>query len=747
MPVTGRRTYRRSLLWLAALTLLSAVPSIVPRAARGQEALVESFDVDPSKGDGTTTTRALSPLKSYRIEVTGIYRYSASALGLLLADAECSTNGTSPAFERNRYGAAFTSPDDPKDDPLDLYVSVLAPGLSLFVERYWQPKKGTETGDDDNCSTAHSYELFAGRLPDGAQLGDSNALVQLPTDARLNFRVVEPGPQDNLGRLSVKIFEVAQPQLVATATVPANSPAQVFATQPGTTTRYRLLAGKTYRMEVTGTYVYTSGPNFTADAECSIAGTDTTWREDRYGVILTPLDPLDDPLDLYMNAKPQTWSPADEPGAKCSTAGHVYELTFVPQSDQEVSFHVYEPGSYGDNSGSLSVKVWLIPLDNAAGEAVQVPDPQTVLGPILDPIGGALPHVITPPNLDATLNPPPVKETQVADAVVPANSSTGVWAHRLNDVACNPPAGQAPTPSTPGCFMFAKGTTYRFEVSGTYGFMTIGNALADGECSFLGDSWQKDRYGPTVTPLDPLDDPLDLYVNGANVDWTPKTDTGGGCNASGHLYNFTYAPAEDNKGARFNVYEFGYGDNSGSLSVKVYRQEEILLETVIVDARDADGTTTLAEVKPNRIYRFLVSGTFLYSGGLWLGYESDAECTRTGYDPVWHPHRWDFAGFGDLTDLQINRNPNPATNPDPEWVPKIPDSTDPSSPRSKCNSTNHVYERWTSFSKKQRPTLLVHDVEENMDNRGVLLVRIYECSTQGLTSLSPCYNPNLSNQP
>jgi hypothetical protein len=716
MLITGRSTYRRSWLLFVVLGFIGTALVALPRVSHGQESLVETFDVDSSRETGTTSTKVLSPSKVYRVEVTGFYRYTGAA-GLYLADAECSTNGTSIDWQRNRYGPVFTPADD-KDDPLDLHVTPVLQGQTTVVPepRDWTPLKGTGSDDGQNCSTtAHAYEvLVAPSPPPGSGLPGPGEVV-LTADSRLNFRIFEPGPQDNLGKLTVKIFEVVVEQLVATASVPATSSSPTYAMAG--TTRYTVQQGKTYRIEVSGTYKYTSGFNFAADAECSVAGSDNSPQEDRYGLILTPLDPTDDPLDLYMNGKAVKWSPEDaDDGGPCSPT-HVYQLTFVPQASGNVSFNIYE-FNYGDNSGGpLTVNVFLIPIEDAT-DGITLPDPQAAIAQALEPLSGMTPHVLTPPNPDPILNPPPLKETLVATAVVDSSNPNGAFAKKSDGTN----------------FDFLKGKKYRLEAAGVYNFLTSGNALADAECSsYGGDAWQKDRYG-TLTPFDPLDDPLDLYVNGSNVDWTPASGTG--CNSTTHVYNYVYEP-QANGQVRFNVYEFGYGDNSGTLTVKVYRAEEALLETVVVDSHNAQGMTTINELKANTFYRFVVSQTFQYSGGLWVGYEGDAECTRTGFDPVWQPHRWDFAGFGDLADLQINKNPDPVGKPDPDWQPTIPDSTDPSSPRRLCNSTNHAYQRLSvSFPTKKRVTLVVYDVEDNMDNKGVLVVNIYEC----LTSPTPCYS-------
>ncbi|MCL5095216.1 MAG: hypothetical protein M1575_00550 [Patescibacteria group bacterium] len=107
---------------------------------------------------------------------------------------------------------------------------------------------------------------------------------------------------------------------------------------------------------------------------------------------------------------------------------------------------------------------------------------------------------------------------------------------------------------------------YYVEVSGTYTYITPGaggsSGQADAEYSdrpdwSYGPGWKKgeDVFPPVWTNA------LDVLISGSNIDWGEYNPT--------HRYSTIYTGS--GSPANFSIWDSGYGDNSGSLTVNIYR--------------------------------------------------------------------------------------------------------------------------------------------------------------------------------
>lgn len=138
--------------------------------------------------------------------------------------------------------------------------------------------------------------------------------------------------------------------LVDTVEVPADSASGATSTTP-------LESGKTYILEVSGTFDAAAG--ITADAEYSSGPTSYVWQEpvekyESYGVNL---------LDLKVDGAFVDWGPYD--------SSHVYTLLY-PGTGSTVSFLIYDLAPYSNNSGFLTVDIYELVDCNAVplGEVV-----------------------------------------------------------------------------------------------------------------------------------------------------------------------------------------------------------------------------------------------------------------------------------------------------------------------------------------------------------------------------------------
>jgi hypothetical protein len=131
----------------------------------------------------------------------------------------------------------------------------------------------------------------------------------------------------------------------ATLVVPAGRAAGVLST-------FRLAAGKSYLLKVTGTYDY--GPEgMVADAECS-AWADGSWNRHSAWEEDGSWTGKGSHLDLQVAGRSTRWMTRD--GSDCDTATHSYFLVLRPGTTGPLAMKVVDD-VYDDNSGSLTVTV------------------------------------------------------------------------------------------------------------------------------------------------------------------------------------------------------------------------------------------------------------------------------------------------------------------------------------------------------------------------------------------------------
>lgn len=115
------------------------------------------------------------------------------------------------------------------------------------------------------------------------------------------------------------------------------------------------------------------------------------------------------------------------------------------------------------------------------------------------------------------------------------------------------------------------GRAYRIVASGSYGwgaFRTVGQQRhrpqADAECSSAADE-PASRNAFEAT--EPGEDPLDVYINGVQVDWRPVGTNNQGCSPD-HVYDFYFVP-QDTAALHFVIRDASYADNMGSLTIRI----------------------------------------------------------------------------------------------------------------------------------------------------------------------------------
>lgn len=258
---------------------------------------------------------------------------------------------------------------------------------------------------------------------------------------------------------------------------------------------------------------------------------------------------------------------------------------------------------------------------------------------------------------------------------------------------------------------------YRIQASGTgtYDGPPAFNKL-DAECTtFMPDpTWQPNRW----LLLELQGDVGDLYINGQNVMWRPKTADLFGCDSTNHVYDVTFRPPSSGP-VIFAVRDTFHGDNAGSLEVKIFELafnptegNELLTPPAIslaeelqVDSTDPDGTTSTIPFPAGQQVLMEVSGTYTY----WPPRTADARCSTLA-SSTFVPSEDNFAA--PFLQLVINDQVVP-------WTPTTPDGTEP-----ECNSTDHQYRLIFMPQQTGLLTFRIPDLNHS-DNAGVLSVRIF----------------------
>jgi hypothetical protein len=135
-----------------------------------------------------------------------------------------------------------------------------------------------------------------------------------------------------------------------------------------------LRSGTPYLVEVSGRVAYRARAGARADAECSRTPGDSTWRRDRS---VDRRDPGGDHLDVYVDGTDLQAAPDAGDSSWCDRANHTYRWMYTPVRDGRVRFRIWEPGSFADNSGALTVRVirstardamsWSVPAASPTG--------------------------------------------------------------------------------------------------------------------------------------------------------------------------------------------------------------------------------------------------------------------------------------------------------------------------------------------------------------------------------------------
>ncbi len=142
----------------------------------------------------------------------------------------------------------------------------------------------------------------------------------------------------------------------------------------GKATTGALTRGQPYLLEISGSYRYTAGSGTWADAECSRTKADPTWRRDRS---VHRAAPWSDHLDLYVDGADLYAEADSDTGNRCDTRSHTYRWMYTPSRSGRVTFKLWEPGAFSDNTGSLTIRVirstprdeltWQVPARNRTG--------------------------------------------------------------------------------------------------------------------------------------------------------------------------------------------------------------------------------------------------------------------------------------------------------------------------------------------------------------------------------------------
>ncbi len=298
-----------------------------PRTLEGAAPLVaERVSVPSARRAGIRTQKALVAGHRYLIEVSGSYKYANNSGSA--ADAECSTRSGASWWQRDRSLRA----DEWYADHLDLYVD----GHDLM----------SEADDSEDCDSGHTYRW----------------VYEAERSGRVPFAIWDPeNYQDNSGRLSVRVLDLATSPDSMSWSVPARNKAG--ATSPGL-----LRGGQDYLVTVSGTWK--NGTGGIADAEC--LATDDGWRRDADAYDMVAGEWRYDSLSPRISGVRAT--PAGG-GSECD-AEHTYSWVHHADRTTPLNVRVSDPDGFDDNTGALKVKVEL--YDGSSSGAAPAPAPLPV---------------------------------------------------------------------------------------------------------------------------------------------------------------------------------------------------------------------------------------------------------------------------------------------------------------------------------------------------------------------------------
>lgn len=639
---------------------------------------------------GSVSVTTLQAGKTYRIEIVGKYVWFTPNNG---ADAECSQyqsindttwqpnrlGAASPAFTgaRTRQGSKLddTKLDDAQiDDPFDVYLN--------GTEVNWQPV--TDTGGGCNSRTHTYYSDFTPQ-----------------TATRLSFHVFDPFNNNSMACVITEsggcaaedenfvamIYEgpkpMAEPGEVLVESVlidPRNSKEP-----PEVRTVNDLQRGRAYRFVASGTYTVAAFPGYIGDAECgTVEHDDSQWTAHRWDFQGSPI--TDDIGDIYINGSEVDWSPRwNTNGKGCNVYDHTYHYVYESSVTGKARF-LLQGDHHFLNEGLMKIDIYSIPN----------------LGPVSDPA--------------------PV----LKDLPVPTNSpkTSPGWTGSGCVVGTNgfvsiPCSVQVSARSRTGISVPLPAGTFRFQSVGSYAWHDPSKSYADAECSqwqvlpqVSDPTWLGSRFNGLAPAFGGTasDDPLDLYVAGQAVQWTPTSDSGGGCNSADHTYNYSHSQTSA-KSVNFRIYD-PVNVNAladGMLTVRIMTGAEsalsagdLLVSTVVLSPRSSLAGSTTVSLPKGKLHRIVASGTYRVGG-----YELDAECSSLSNGP------WATSGFGateDSGDVLIDGVAR-------QWVP-LQDSG------GGCNSSGHEY-RFNLVPRTTSPVTFRLRLDANLQYEGLIIIQVY----------------------
>jgi hypothetical protein len=168
-------------------------------------------------------------------------------------------------------------------------------------------------------------------------------------------------------------------------------------------------------------------------------------------------------------------------------------------------------------------------------------------------------------------------------------------------------------------YALVKGQRYRIEVRGTWRWNRTSGSLADAECSdTASSSWTTTRRLNSATG-----DQLGLYLDGRDLPL--RSYDGEYCASQTHTYTTTYTAPRTGR-VPLKLWEpataAAYGDNSGSLRVRIIHDVARDTLPVSLDVKDRRGTTTPGSVIAGQQYTVTATGTFAPAQGVG----ADAVC-------------------------------------------------------------------------------------------------------------------------
>lgn len=623
-----------SLLALFGTGLVTVVNPPSASAAPYQETVF----VDSRNANPVTTTAVLQAGTPYSVTVSGTYNIG---FDNSTADAECATLPPDSTYQSKRF-VAF----DPAGDIGDLYVAGAA------VD--WKPTKADAFG----CNSAnHTY----------------TTTYTPTTSGKLSLRVHDTpggGHNDNTGALRVVVADART--LVEAVSVPSNM-------RDGVTTTAILDPAKSYQIEISGEYIWnTQVPPSKADAECVRIGTKDTPLQpagivsspgipDFFGA-MTPTDPADDILDVYVNGQAVAWQPKPAAAASglpnsptplgCDDTNRTYSYTFKPAAATQLNLAVRD-NVYEDNSGSMSAKVYEVPAGTESSQ-LQVPLPEVVL------------------------------------------------AEEIRVDSRNPSGANAVSALQPG-------RNYLIEAMGTFNW---GAGVADAECTTApGDGiYIPDRFAF----IDPNNDIADLVINNRSINWQPTITDVEGCNTTDHVYRTAYSPSTPGL-TNFKIFDGVHQDNAGELIVRVYLIDEAPptgqeVDSFQVFGASPGGTNSNVVLSPANDYAFVISGSYNWNNSLPPG-TADAECLRVTGTPGSREAANALAPFatgGDFLDVYVNGGAV-------DWAPTKASPTG-------CNDVDQTYTVGFKPLVSGKVNLRVNDTVHS-DNAGSLRVKILKVAS------------------